>query len=94
MTIRNHPPDPEDTEVAMWDEQFESILRQHLPFLAADGPLEADLSLRDFGLDSMGTVELLSKLERVYAVKFVDDALNAENFAAPGALWATVRELR
>ncbi|GAB3693218.1 hypothetical protein GCM10027589_58310 [Actinocorallia lasiicapitis] len=78
----------------MWDEQFESILRRHLPFLPPDGALEADLSLRDFGLDSMGTVELLSQLERVYTVKFVDDALNAENFAAPGVLWSTVCELR
>jgi acyl carrier protein len=78
----------------MWDERFEGILRQRLPFLSADGSLDEDLSLRDFGLDSMGTVELLSTLERTYDVKFVGDSLSMENFATPGLLWTTISKLQ
>lgn len=74
----------------MWDDRFESLLRERLPFLPDDGVLTADLGLRDFGLDSMGIVELLASLEATYDVRFVDDALNAENFATPAALWLTI----
>ena len=78
----------------MWDERFEGILRQHLPFLAAGEPLSAGMSLRDFGLDSMGTVEVLAKLEREYDIRFLDDALAMENFAAPEVLWSTISKIR
>ena len=44
----------------MWDNQFEELLRQYLPFLAADEQLSADTPLREFGLDSLAMVELLS----------------------------------
>jgi acyl carrier protein len=74
----------------MYDEQFEELLRRYLPFLPADEKLEKDLSLRDFGLDSLGTVELLSQLEGLYDVRFVDDALSPETFSTPGILWDTL----
>ncbi|MEV5975210.1 acyl carrier protein [Streptomyces sp. NPDC051921] len=78
----------------MWDERFEEILRRFLPFLEEDEKLEGDLTLRDFGLDSLETVGLLAELERAYEVKFVGDALAVENFATPDRLWATLDELR
>jgi acyl carrier protein len=77
----------------MWDEQFEEILRSHLPFLPAGEPLLENSNLRDLGLDSMGTVELLAALEGAYRVRFMDDALTMENFAAPGVLWATLSRI-
>jgi acyl carrier protein len=78
----------------MWDASFETIIRQHLPFLPASEPLRADMILREFGLDSMGIVEVLAKLERGYGIKFLDDALNMENFATPGSLWSVIAECR
>jgi len=74
----------------MWDEQFEELLRRYLPFLPADEALEKDTGLRDHGLDSLGTVELLASLEGTYGVRFVDDALSMDTFNTPGVLWATL----
>ncbi|GAA3854111.1 phosphopantetheine-binding protein [Streptomyces sedi] len=78
----------------MWDEQFEAIVRKHLPFLGGDEELAGGASLRDLGLDSLGTVELLSALENEYELRFVDDALTLETFATPDRLWSTLSELR
>ncbi|MEU7023838.1 acyl carrier protein [Streptomyces sp. NPDC046203] len=72
------------------DDQFEAILRKFIPFLSAGEPLTDDAVLRDLGLDSMGTVELLATLESTYGVRFKDDALNMENFANPAILWQTL----
>ncbi|GAB2593878.1 hypothetical protein Aab01nite_82310 [Paractinoplanes abujensis] len=78
----------------MWDEPFEQLLRKHLSLMEADDVLAADTQLRDFGLDSLGVVELLSSLERTYDVRFVDDALHIDNFATPQVLWSTLSTMR
>ncbi|MFD3523642.1 acyl carrier protein [Streptomyces sp. NPDC058653] len=78
----------------MWDESFEQLLRKQIPLLEPDEELTAELSLRDFGLDSMGMVSLLSSVEDTYGVRFVDDALNMDNFATPGTLWKTLEAMR
>lgn len=76
----------------MWDKQFEELLRTFLPFLGADEPLDADGRLRDLGLDSLGTVELLAALEARYGVRFLDDSLSMETFATPAVLWSALAE--
>ncbi|MET9448441.1 acyl carrier protein [Streptomyces cinerochromogenes] len=77
----------------MWNEKFEAILRSHLPFLPAGEPLAEDLELRDFGLDSMGMVEVLARLEKEFGTRFVDDAMNMSNFATPRTLWETLTRM-
>ncbi|KWV29688.1 MULTISPECIES: phosphopantetheine-binding protein [Micromonospora] len=77
----------------MWDQRFEAILRQHLPFLDAEEPLLGDTSLRDSGLDSLAMVELLATLESEYNVRFVDEAMSMETFATPQTLWGVMTEL-
>jgi acyl carrier protein len=74
----------------MWDQQFEEILRQFLPFLSAGEELEETTNLRDLGLDSMGIVEMLATLENAYGIRFLDDVLTVETFASPGVLWTTL----
>ncbi|MFJ4849666.1 phosphopantetheine-binding protein [Streptomyces sp. NPDC088733] len=80
--------------MTVWNQQFEDILRGHLPFLGAQEPLAEDLPLRELGLDSMGTVELLSDLETAYGVHFRDDNLTPATFHTPAALWAVIDGLR
>ncbi|MEU6868885.1 acyl carrier protein [Streptomyces sp. NPDC046876] len=77
----------------VWDSRFEPIVRPHLTFLPDDAEFSADLDLRDFGLDSLGIVDLLIELENTYQVTFTDDALAMETFATPGSLWATLTGL-
>ncbi|CAM5422536.1 MULTISPECIES: acyl carrier protein [Streptomyces] len=78
----------------MWDTRFEELLRGHLPYLGATEPLDADLSLRDVGLDSMAMVELLSSIESSYDVRFADEAMSMRNFETPARLWATLESVR
>ncbi|GAA1716908.1 hypothetical protein GCM10009734_20540 [Nonomuraea bangladeshensis] len=79
---------------AMWDKQFEALLRHRLPLLSSGDELTADTNLREFGLDSMGAVELLSTLEADYAVQFDEEALVLDTFTTPGALWAALSAAR
>lgn len=76
-----------------WDQQFEDLLREYLPFLSDGEPLTPDTDLRDAGLDSLATVELLGSLEGAYDVRFVDEALNMETFATPATLWGTLTRM-
>ncbi|MFR9800619.1 phosphopantetheine-binding protein [Streptomyces sp. MS06] len=77
----------------MWDEKFEETLRKHLPFLGDGEALDSSAALRDLGLDSLGTVDLMAALESAYDVRFVDDALTMENFSTPGTLWESLSGL-
>ncbi|WIY03040.1 phosphopantetheine-binding protein [Amycolatopsis mongoliensis] len=78
----------------MWDSTFDETLRSYLPFLPAEEALTAETPLREYGLDSLATVELLSVLEQSYNVRFEDDALNLETFENPGRLWTTLSALQ
>ncbi|MFB7469411.1 phosphopantetheine-binding protein [Kitasatospora sp. NPDC056184] len=78
----------------MWDERFEESVRRFLPYLPADEELAADAPLRDFGLDSLATVDLLSVLEDAYDVRFYDEALSLATFETPETLWKTLSRIR
>ncbi|MFE6869259.1 phosphopantetheine-binding protein [Kitasatospora sp. NPDC057692] len=78
----------------MWDERFEESVRRFLPYLPADEELSADAPLRDFGLDSLATVDLLSVLEDAYDVRFYDEALSLATFETPETLWKTLSRIR
>jgi acyl carrier protein len=77
----------------MWDERFETLLRSHLPFLEPEGEVAGDLNLREFGLDSLGVVDLLVSLEEAYGVRFIGEDLKMDTFTAPSVLWATLSKL-
>ncbi|MCG8916183.1 MULTISPECIES: acyl carrier protein [Actinokineospora] len=76
-----------------WDTEFECVIRCYLPSLDMDAPLDPDLVLSAFGLDSIGMVGLIASLEQMYGVVFPDEALVPANFATPRAAWATVTSL-
>jgi acyl carrier protein len=78
----------------MWDEQFEVLLRKHLFFLGADEELLADLDLREFGLDSLGVVDLLVSLELAYGIHLTDDLLVMETFTTPATLWGALSRIQ
>jgi acyl carrier protein len=78
----------------VWPEQFESVVRPHLPYLPADRRLTPDTRMSDLGLDSIGVVELLAALETKYAVHFSDDVLTMATFATPATLWRALSTIR
>jgi acyl carrier protein len=78
----------------MWDEEFEALLRSQLPFLPADEELSPELPLREFGLDSLGVVELLVSLETSFGFRLADDDLCMGTFSTPAALWEVLSEIQ
>ncbi|MEU9206306.1 acyl carrier protein [Streptomyces sp. NPDC048332] len=78
----------------MWDEQFDILLRKQLSFLPPDEPITEDMRLREYGLDSLGMIELLAGLEAAYDVRFRDEALSLEIFETPDVLWNSLQRLR
>jgi acyl carrier protein len=77
-----------------WDGQFEAILRAHLPALSRTQPLHPDDSLRDLGLDSVGTMEILLALEDLYGLEIHEESISGDAFASAGRLWLAVRDWR
>lgn len=77
-----------------WDAPFETALRDALPLLPVDSPLELGTRLSDHGLDSMATIDTLLRLEEEYRVSFPDEALTSETFATPASLWGVLSGLR
>ncbi|MFI7011229.1 acyl carrier protein [Streptomyces sp. NPDC050145] len=76
----------------MWDQKFETLLRDRLPGLDAGAPLTEDLPLAAFGLDSMATVGLIGAIEDGYGT-LPDEAVTPANFTTPGTVWALVSSL-
>lgn len=74
------------------DPEFVALLRRYLKFAATTG-IEPDSSLRDLGLDSMRSIELLFAVEDSYGVVIPDDRLTDATFATAGSLWALIQEL-
>ncbi|MFE7778357.1 phosphopantetheine-binding protein [Streptomyces sp. NPDC057445] len=77
----------------MLDAKFDAILRKYLPFVSPADTITEDTPLRDYGLDSLATVELICDLESEYDIRFLDDLLSLETFATPGRIWASISQL-
>ncbi|MDT0263453.1 acyl carrier protein [Jatrophihabitans lederbergiae] len=72
---------------------FVELLRSHLKY-AGDQPISHTSRLRDMGLDSMRSIELLFDVEDSYRITISDERLSGPTFETAGALWEVVAELR
>lgn len=72
---------------------FETALRQSLPFLDEGTPVDADANLTELGLDSLTLLGLVAELEDRFSVELPDEMLVMETFATPSALWNALLEL-
>ena len=61
--------------------------------LAENVQIDAATNLKQAGIDSFSTVEIILFIERKYGVVIPDEKLIPENFATLQALSATVQEL-
>ena len=75
------------------DDRYETVLRRHLKYLPDGEPLTADADLKEFGLDSMASVDLLFDMEDTFGIVVPDDYLVAETFATPTTLRHAVNEV-
>lgn len=75
------------------DANFVALLRSHLKY-AGDAPITAGSSLRDLGLDSMRSIELLFAVEDTYGVAIPDERLTDDTFETAETLWTVVQQMR
>ena len=61
--------------------------------LSADVKIDATTNLKQAGIDSFSTVEIILFIERKFGVVITDDKLIPDNFKTLQALAATVQEL-
>ncbi|TKC20147.1 acyl carrier protein [Robertmurraya kyonggiensis] len=52
-----------------------------------------DENLRDLGLDSLATIELLLEIEEYYDISFPDEYLSEKTFSTANQLWKVVIQL-
>ncbi|MCP2243429.1 Phosphopantetheine attachment site [Lentzea aerocolonigenes] len=74
------------------DARFTGMLKPFLPHLN-DRPITPDISLRQYGLDSMQAIELMFAVEDTFGVELTDELLTDETFGSAGALWEAVQSL-
>ncbi|WP_424186720.1 acyl carrier protein [Actinokineospora sp. G85] len=71
------------------DPRFTELLAPFLKF-AGDRPITAESHLRDLGLDSMQSIELLFAIEDTFGIALPDEDLNDTTFATAGSLWTAI----
>jgi acyl carrier protein len=75
------------------DSRFVELLTPFLKFLG-NRPVTADSPLRELGLDSMKSIDLLFAIEDGLGVSLPDEDLNDTTFATAGSLWRAVEAAR
>lgn len=71
-------------------DRFRTVLRSHLRFAPNGDSLPMEVELRELGLDSIGTINLLLELEGQFGVVFPDSLLTEETFRTASTLEAAV----
>ncbi|EEM69060.1 MULTISPECIES: phosphopantetheine-binding protein [Bacillus cereus group] len=74
------------------DKNFFEIISKHLQ---EEISIELkDTDLKDLGLDSLASIELLLDLEEHYEVAFPDELLTEETFSNASTLWEAINQLK
>ncbi|GAB2605898.1 acyl carrier protein [Kribbella endophytica] len=74
----------------VWPDAFEETVRSLLPAYPAQQPLSPDISFRSIGLDSLGVMALVMRLQQRFGLNFPPAAVALVNFETPAAAWRTV----
>ncbi|MFY2557188.1 MULTISPECIES: phosphopantetheine-binding protein [Myxococcus] len=70
------------------------VIREFLPRVAPDEPVEMARPCNEMGLDSMNAINLMLALEGAFEISFPDALLTAETFHSPASLETIVHRLR
>lgn len=74
------------------DKFFLDIINNHLQDeLNTD---TKDKDLKELGLDSLASIELLLEIEEAYDIVFPDELLTEDTFSSGGNLWGIITDLK
>jgi acyl carrier protein len=71
----------------MLDQNLEKILRVHARFTAADSYIDPDMPLALLGIDSLGIIELVFKVEDEFDLEIPPEQITPETFATARSIW-------
>jgi acyl carrier protein len=77
----------------VWDQRFDSILREHMPHVPVDYVISPDEQMVSLGVTSMLLLSLMLTLEKEYEIQFPMDALTEDSFRSPSSIWLAVESL-
>lgn len=77
-----------------WDDEFDKLLRAHLPSLDGSGQIPPDVDLVSLGVESIALLQFMLALEQTYQIKFPMDMLTEEVFRTARTIWTAVSALR
>jgi diaminopimelate decarboxylase len=77
-----------------WEASYETLLKEALPRLAGQDAVDAGVSLKSVGLDSLTMVEVLVRVENEYGISIPDEDLVPGVFATPATLWELIERYR
>ncbi|CUB23870.1 D-alanine--poly(phosphoribitol) ligase subunit 2 [Bacillus safensis] len=74
------------------DKIFIEIMNTHLQEELNNNNKNEDL--KELGLDSLSSIELLLEIEAAYEITFPDELLTEDTFSSSHNLWSIVRKLK
>lgn len=78
----------------MLDPEFEGLLRKHIKYLSISQSLDEHSQLKEYGLDSIASVNLLLDIEDTYDIIMPDKYLVEATFSTAYALWNVIEQIR
>ncbi|WP_199550958.1 acyl carrier protein [Streptomyces sp. N35] len=75
---------------APWNVKFEKILRQVLPGVGDNDPIDAAVPMSAYGLDSMALIQIVSALESAWGVSLAGQLAVPVRSLTAGHLWGIV----
>ncbi len=75
-------------------EQLLTVLAKHLRHLKGEDAFDWQKPLKEYGLDSMSSINLLFDIEDQLGIVFPDELLNGQTFSSGDALFGIVEGLK
>jgi len=74
-------------------QSLEKVLRMHARFISNGADIGPDMSLASLGIDSLGMIELVVKLEGEFDLEIPPEQITPETFATPASIWKLLCQL-
>lgn len=77
----------------MIEEKFIDLVKKYLKFWDKNKEIDVDENLKDLGLDSISSIQLLIEIEDTYDIIMSDEHLTDDTFSTISCLWKEVESI-